>query len=228
MNLKGIEPNKMGLATYINSKGYDYKTPKDDYVKIKAYSNSKLNRIAKKLMGFHPQKLPFKAFALGHVIHQQLLEPHLCDLEQYNLTPALLRDVKGMIKSLKRNPLMRYALKHGQKEKVVIWIDEKTGAMCKGKLDLFLPRKIVDIKTTGVWQVESEEAFLKSVFKYGYDRQAAMYMDGSDKPQFQFIAVKKTKPYTVFTITFHRQDPEIKAARKKYQFIINKAIAAGL
>lgn len=226
-NEAGIKAEDHALGIYLNLKGCKSEVADrdKDYVYLKAYSNSKLSRLLDQFLGNQPKPLPYEAFGVGSVVHQQLLEPEICPIEHYFLTPAKERDIKGMIKSLRRDRATSYALKNGETEVVVIWNDKATKALCKGKLDIRTATTAYDIKTTGA---VDKEQFVKSCYKYGYDRQAAMYLDGSDKQYFKFIAVQKSAPYNVFHLTFHRNDPEIIEARKKYQFIIKKALEAGL
>ena len=96
---------------------------------------------------------------------------------------------------------------------VVIWDDERTGARCKGKIDLWSVRQgvsvHVDFKT---WtkrrqHVPSELAFAWECEDRGYDLQAAHYLDGPatlDRSkgiephhrEFTIIAIEKD-PYVI-------------------------------
>lgn len=86
----------------------------------------------------------------------------------------------------------------GEAEVVSCWEDEESGVYCKGKADYLKiendRRILVDIKTT---QDHSERAFKGSCMKYGYDRQAAFYLDGFNADEFWFIVIEKTDPFDV-------------------------------
>ena len=84
-------------------------------------------------------------------------------------------------------------------EKTLVWTDTETGVDCKGRADVIMPNIIIDYKTTAN---ASTDAFLREALRYGYDLQAAMYMEGARangyKPQgFVFIAQEKTAPYLI-------------------------------
>lgn len=86
----------------------------------------------------------------------------------------------------------------------VAWVDERTGIECKGRIDRLAPRKsgylIVDLKTA---QSAAPRQFAADAIKYGYDLQAAQYVDGlraatgAEEIGFLWIVVEKTAPYVV-------------------------------
>jgi hypothetical protein len=71
----------------------------------------------------------------------------------------------------------------GKRELSVYWADEETGASCKARVDLMCSwggAWVVDLKSTqgdGV-QNGTEQAFSRALDVYGYDMQAAWYLDG--------------------------------------------------
>lgn len=85
----------------------------------------------------------------------------------------------------------------------VVWNDAETGVSCKARFD-GLARQIadgtiLDVKTT---TDASERAFERSIFSWGYHRQAAFYLDaaaasGIEARNFVIIAVEKEPPYAV-------------------------------
>lgn len=87
-------------------------------------------------------------------------------------------------------------------ELAMFWQDPITGRTMRGKTDMMRPTSgcIVDVKTT---QDASPKEFAKSIAKYGYHRQAAMYLWGAreltGKPfdTFYFIAVESAPPHVV-------------------------------
>lgn len=99
---------------------------------------------------------------------------------------------------------------HGRGEQTLVWRDEKSGVMCRARLD-WLPdpydgRTIVpDYKTT----ISAEPGALQRTFaSYGYYMQAAWYLDGVKacglagdvEPSFLFVAQEKTAPYLITVV----------------------------
>ena len=88
----------------------------------------------------------------------------------------------------------------GPIERTVVWEDPATGLKCKSRTDkLAGDNLIVDVKTT---DDPSPAAFVRSIIRYGYHRQAAHYAKGhylltSNSPAFVYIAIDKAPPYTV-------------------------------
>ena len=81
------------------------------------------------------------------------------------------------------------------------WRDPETGIECKGRIDYYVParRCAVDVKTTEDARID---AFRRTVGRYGYHRQDAMYRDGlavvgEAIEHFVFLAVEKTAPYGI-------------------------------
>lgn len=92
-------------------------------------------------------------------------------------------------------------LNNGYPELAMFWRDEDTNTLCRAKADYIHHKKVlVDLKTT---QDASPRGFARSIAKYGYHRQAAMYLWGASEitghkyTDFYFIAVEKEPPYAV-------------------------------
>ena len=84
-------------------------------------------------------------------------------------------------------------------EKPLFWTHEDTGIECKCRVDAMRPGIMIDLKTSSD---ASTSAFSRDVFRYGYDVQAAHYVDGyhsfcGEFPSWFFIVVEKTAPYAV-------------------------------
>lgn len=82
------------------------------------------------------------------------------------------------------------------------WTDNDTGVNCKGRIDALTRDYVIDYKTT---YDASTAGFQREALKYGYDLQAAMYLDaaranGYDPQGFIFIAQEKTAPYLINVI----------------------------
>ena len=178
----------------------------------------------------HPED-PTPALVFGQAAHKMVLEPHGWH-DEYAVAPTVDRRTKegkqawldfleeagdktvisaedfGTICEMAGTAWGNHFIKkllEGPKEKPIFWTDDLTGETCKVRLDCLTEiggkDVIVDYKTTAD---ASTEAFMRSAIKYGYDFQAAMYMEGLnatklDKKEtvFVFIAQEKTPPYAV-------------------------------
>lgn len=115
--------------------------------------------------------------------------------EQYETTQRQIDAVLAV-------PELAHALASGQPETSVFWIDERTGLPCRCRPDWLhtLPdgRVIVlDLKTTAD---ADPQAFGRSVWNYGYHRQAAHYTAGLQAcgvpvAAFLFAVVTSTYPF---------------------------------
>lgn len=170
------------------------------------------------------------AQALGHAFHVCLLEPERFDLE-YVVPPkfdrrtkvgklgwadwelhhphALLidQDEAALFRRMRDSVLSHTTARElltgaGASEFSIIWQDETTGLLCKGRIDrvgaLGGYSFIVDVKTT---RNASEKAFSKDVASYGYHRQLALYREGlttlrpGPSRRGAIIAVEKEAPF---------------------------------
>lgn len=118
------------------------------------------------------------------------------------VTNEQIDEAKEVVKSIHAHPAARAILDSpGMAEVACFWTDEETGLPCKSKYDYLTDSGyIIDLKTT----IDASLAeFSRSIAKYGYHRQNAMYADGYEaafnKPPkgFVFIAVEKEPPYAV-------------------------------
>lgn len=98
------------------------------------------------------------------------------------------------------NDKARKIIQDSKKQVAMVWIDEDTGVLCKGRIDCLLSESIVDLKTTNN---ASALSFSRDIYNFGYHQQAAMYTDGyaalnkGKLMSFQFIAVENVEPYCV-------------------------------
>jgi hypothetical protein len=109
----------------------------------------------------------------------------------------------------------------GQNEMTVIWIDEKTGLLCKARIDRFTDyhgwTTCVDLKTA---LDASPRGFAQAVVKYLYHQQAAWYLDGLNtlaphNRRFVFLSVEKEPPYCV--APYELDDSAIDEGRAQYR-----------
>ena len=122
--------------------------------------------------------------------------------------------IKGMENVLFSNKDIARKL-HGNKEVPMVWQDTLSSVLCKGKVDIITGGQIVDIKTT---QDASFEAFRRSAYKYGYNRQAAFYLDGFEAKDFVFIVIEKKAPYNVGV--YHCSNDFIDSGREEYSRLL--------
>lgn len=113
----------------------------------------------------------------------------------------------GMATSVLSDPYCQLLLS-GEKEISYYWTDEDTGVKVKCRPDCRTDLKncsvVVDLKSCENAQID---AFIRDIFKYGYDLQAPQYLTGVElyekKPhKFVFIAVEKKPPYAVLVLDF--------------------------
>lgn len=84
----------------------------------------------------------------------------------------------------------------GQREVSIIWNDTSTGIRCKARIDNVCADGLTDLKTC---PDPHPQEFERSIWKYGYYRQAAWYIDGwealtGDVLPFRIVAVGKETP----------------------------------
>lgn len=145
---------------------------------------------------------PTPAMQFGKDFHAACLEPR--KYKPATSTKKGREDaetIAAMVKAVFAHPVASSLLQRGRAEVTARWCDPGTGIECKARADLYCPelRTIVDLKSTGD---ASAEEFSKSVARFGYHAQAAMYLDGFSLvgprcDTFAFIAVEKSPPHLV-------------------------------
>jgi hypothetical protein len=88
----------------------------------------------------------------------------------------------------------------GMREVSIVWDDDATGLRCKARIDLLSDLDggtVLDLKST---QDARRDPFERSIYTYGYYRQAAFYLAGCyalgiAARHFMIVAVEKTRPY---------------------------------
>lgn len=178
----------------------------------------------------HPEE-PTPALIFGQLVHKLLLEPDGLDAEfaiwagterrskagkeayeafcaakgdRQEVSSADYLRAADMVRAAKSSPFVGKLLTgEGETEVPFFWRDELTGEDCKIRLDRLRwigdTPVIVDYKTT---QDASAYGFVRSALKYGYDFQAAMYIEGvrictGKDPRFVFIPQEKEAPFAV-------------------------------
>ena len=108
-------------------------------------------------------------------------------------------------------------LSKGEAETSLFWTDEYTGLQCRIRPDWMFNSGIADLKSC---ITASREGFSKAVANFGYDIQAAFYIDGmkavtGKSVDFYFIAVEKTSPFS--TACYKASQEMIEVGRAKYR-----------
>lgn len=136
---------------------------------------------------------------------------YLMTMDQYNLAITLrnkllaCKDVKAILDNC-------------ETEVPKCWVDFNTMSKCKGKADIVVDGgdMLVDIKTTG----KDVSDFKKSAYRYGYNRQAAFYMDGFNAKEFVFIVIETNEPHQIGI--FRCSDMFIDSGRQEYIDLLEK------
>lgn len=121
------------------------------------------------------------------------------------MTRKDFKEAASLADSVRDNPMARELIESpGDREICVAWEDPDTGVLCKGRIDIFVSWNnysvVADLKTT---ISAGKGSFARSVHKYNYHIQAAMYKDAlaviskMDGRRFFWIAIEKTPPYLV-------------------------------
>ncbi len=111
-------------------------------------------------------------------------------------------DIRGMIASIQSHPKASRILNGEGNNEVSIWKrHEPTGLLLKGRADRVTTDNndficIPDLKSCQRGGAAQDE-FSRSIYNYGYERQAAYYLDLFGATFFIFIAVEKEAPYAV-------------------------------
>lgn len=187
-----------------------------DYFKIPALSNSLFGQLKREFLG-EPGFSYSTALRKGSTAHKLLLEREDFNIRDYSGKERLV--AMRLINAVEAKCPESYF--KGQKE-VPFEYDFK-GWKCKMKADIvnWEDKVVTDFKTT---RALDEIKFLKSVLDYGYDRQAAWYLDAppiadADINIFRIIAVSNVN-HECFVYTLHRDDPRVQGGREDYESIL--------
>lgn len=121
---------------------------------------------------------------------------------------------------VKAHPEAAELLDRCQHQVSFVWIDPATGVTCKGRADLAEREGVIvaDLKST---RCADPDLFARDVATYGYQVQAAGYLDGltlatgRKYTDFRFICCETTPPYLVNVLPL--DEPSIVAGRSAYQ-----------
>lgn len=127
------------------------------------------------------------------------------EAEAEGAIPVTLREaavVDAMAAKLQEHPLAAKLLSAGEAELSLFWQDDRWEVVRRARLDWIHGRVAVDYKTTND---AAPRRFRWSCRDYGYDSQAAYYLDtaaglGLDVVRFVHIAQEKEAPYRVSVV----------------------------
>lgn len=215
---------------------------KEYYADKTMITNSMLGRLKKSpqhlQMYFDGEKEETQALTFGSAFHLAILEPEKAEEEvvvyegktrrgkeweafkeenqgKIILNTSEAKDIEGMRIAITNNEEVMDIIRQSDKEQIAKWTDEDTGINCKGRADMVGKNFVADLKTTQNGEVD---AFRYSCLKYGYNRQAAFYMDGFRKKSFYFICVEKSAPYRVSLLD--ASDGFVTSGRVEYKHLL--------
>ena len=126
--------------------------------------------------------------------------------------------IQGMLNSISKHEKASQMIGEGRAEESLFWTDAETGIECKARPDfLHDGHIIVDLKTC---EDASYSGFQKSLVKYNYAVQAAMYLEAAcavferNFDKFEIIAIEKEPPYEIHC--FHLDDAIIREGQELY------------
>ena len=137
---------------------------------------------------------------------------------------STLRHARDALLAYERHPIREW-LSDGDKELSIYWRDAN-GYCWKARPDCFTQRMVIDLKTTSDCR---PEPFLRARERFGYDVQAAHYVDAVRRftgrpPDFAFVAVELSAPYSVWVHVLG--DNELAAAQGHLSRLKQAYIAA--
>jgi hypothetical protein len=109
--------------------------------------------------------------------------------------------LRSMVDSVRLHPFAGKMICDGRPEVSLSWVDQETGLRCRSRTDYWVESlgMVVDAKTT---EDASPDGFRRSVAKYDYASQDALYRSGFEAvgkhiSHFVLVAVEKTAPFAV-------------------------------
>lgn len=227
--------------------------PIAEYHKSAATSKSQLDQLAKSpahyLASLTTQRKETAAMRIGTLFHGLVLEPErvkiavapVCDkrtkdgkatweafcLENVGAEIVTAEEgemLTGMVASVRAHPAASALFSGpGIAEGSAFWIDEYSGELCRCRPDFYRQDLgiIVDLKST---EDASPDGFARSIAKYGYHRQNAMYADGVESSTgdfvkgFVFVVTEKSAPYCTAVYSLDMQGIEI--GRDQYKGLL--------
>lgn len=142
--------------------------------------------------------------------------------ERFVLSSEEANRIEDMADKIAAHKVMRLLRQRGATEITAIW--ELDGWQCKGRIDQWiepgdLPGVVFDFKKVRLGHARMEH-FERSVDRYGYDKQAAWYVDGverimGERPEFLWGVIEEEYPYAMQVIQASPETLDI--GRERYQ-----------
>ncbi len=221
--------------------------PFGDYCAWRALNASRLKLAARSMKHYHEFVQPDNDnLVLGRADHTATLEPDRFPLEftvwdgatrrgkvwdafkeanaaKSILTKTQYADILKMRDAVRGDAVAGPIVSGtGAAEVSIVWVDEPTGILCKGRLDWIAGGVIYDLKTA---RDISPRRFANACVDYGYDISAAFYTDGwraatGEEATMELICVEKSAPWDVVVVPLG--DDAIEAGRAKYRKLIDQ------
>ena len=227
--------------------------PNDKYHASQGTSKSQLDQFAKSpahyLASLSTPRKETPAMRIGTLFHGLVLEPERVKIAVAPVCDKRTKDGKatweafcyenagaeivtaeegemlnGMVAAIRKHPAAAVLLSGpGVAEGSAWWHDEMSGELCRCRPDFYRRDLgiIVDLKST---DDASPEGFARSIAKYGYHKQNAMYVDGVEAATgdvvkgFVFVVVEKTPPYCTAVCSLDMQGIEL--GRDQYKRLL--------
>ncbi|MBI1395318.1 MAG: hypothetical protein GC151_04995 [Betaproteobacteria bacterium] len=192
-------------------------------------SSSMLRRFARSGSLAHARSAPTVAreATLGDALHARLLEPERFDHDYFELrgqscpgpaeslqdrvwlpasASAALDRMCRSVREYSLQPVQRW-LEEGEKELSIYWSDD-SGHRFKGRPDCFSTDIVLELKTASDIR---PNPFAKSRRRFGYDLQAAHYLEGVQRltgcsPRFAYLVVESVSPHTTWLYELRREE----------------------
>lgn len=192
------------------------------YRNLPRISNSDLSEFEAWLFG-RTRFIPERAFAIGSLFHQVLLEGRT--LPATGVSREEIALIRQLVHCTRSHAFCRWALQFSRKEQIYLWNEPENGQPCKAQIDcIWKGQTIVDFKTTSA---PTYAAFLKAASRYKYDRQAAFYLDATGAKRFIFIGIQKVAPFEVFFFDATDASNFVETGRRKYQALLRQLYKTG-
>lgn len=225
----------------------------EEYTKLEGVNNSSLNELKKSYFHYLAYRSgqvreETDALKIGKVIHEYLYNDNYlneeCSVfrgdkktkEKQDLYRELertgkiiLRDddlymIESIKKSVESNQYLSSLLKSSERELTLDF--EMCGVKCKARLDGYFSYKkggiVYDKKST---DSASRWDFGKTIYDYGYHRQAAFYVEGArqnglEVTDYWIIALQKNQPFVASI--FKLEDRAIEKGREEIERLLEK------
>lgn len=184
--------------------------------------------------GYKQPKLT-SALAKGTAFHTLLLEPSQFDqrikvkegVQSSKVSGYVgegeLEGMRAAVAEIHGMPNVSQLFTDGEAEVTMVWRDKETGIMCRCRHDYFRQKHGMTIDYKTISDI-SEREIDRSIVRYHYYIQAALYLDGmkalglGDHQDFVFVFQQRDFPHKVYATTLC--DETIDIGRKAYKLAL--------